>query len=175
MRIRDYVIYSHLTPPRNQQGVLSRPRVTQTILDNISYPLLILQAGTGYGKSTELVTLTESLKNYYWYSIQESDSDPFLFLAKLFSTFGKSEKRMGEQALNLMESDQRYLFPELLTIFMNELSQNLFEDTYLILDDFHHVSEQPEIEQIITSLVDNSPPTFHLIISFRGNEYLVGK
>jgi len=65
MRIRDYVIYSHLTPPRNQQGVLSRPRVTQTILDNISYPLLILQAGTGYGKSTELVTLTKSLKNYF--------------------------------------------------------------------------------------------------------------
>ena len=167
MRIRDYVIYSHLTPPRNQQGVLSRPRVTQTILDNISYPLLIIQAGTGYGKSTELVTLTESLKHYYWYSIQESDSDPFLFLAKLFSTFGKSESKIGEHVLNLMESDQRYIFPELLTIFMNELSQNLFDDTYLILDDFHHVSEQPEIEQIITSLVDNSPPTFHLIISSR--------
>jgi DNA-binding SARP family transcriptional activator len=167
MRIRDYVIYSHLTPPRNQQGVLSRPRVTQTILDNISYPLLILQAGTGYGKSTELVTLTESLKNYFWYSIQESDSDPFLFLAKLFSTFGKSERKIGEHVLNLMESDQRYIYPELLTIFINELSQNLFEDTYLILDDFHHVSEQPEIEQIITSLVDNSPPTFHLIISTR--------
>ncbi|HAL65738.1 MAG TPA: hypothetical protein DCP10_09240, partial [Bacteroidales bacterium] len=87
MRIRDYVIYSHLVPPRNQQGVLSRPRVTQTLLDNISYPLLIIQAGTGYGKSTELVTLTGKIENYYWYSIQEADRDPFLFLAKLFSSF----------------------------------------------------------------------------------------
>ncbi len=167
MRTRDYVIYSHLAPPRNQQGVLTRPRVTKKILDNISYPLLVLQAGTGYGKSTELVTLTESIQNYYWYSIQESDKDPFLFLAKLFTTFTKHENSIGEHVLNLMESEQRYLFPELLTIFMNELSKNLFDDTYLILDDFHHVLEQPEIEQIVTTLVDNSPPAFHLIISTR--------
>lgn len=161
------MIYSHLSPPRNQPGVLTRPRVTQTILDNISYPLLIIQAGTGYGKSTELVTLTESIQNYYWYSIQESDIDPFLFLAKLFTTFTKNDKKIGEHVLTLMESDQRYLFPELLTIFMNELSKNLSDDTYLILDDFHHVLEQPEIEQIVTSLVDNSPATFHLIIATR--------
>ncbi len=167
MQVRDFVIYSHLSPPRNQQGVLARPRVTQTILNNISYPLLILQAGTGYGKSTELVTLTGSIQNYYWYSIQESDIDPFLFLAKLFTAFTRNDKKIGEHVLSLMESEQRYLYPELLTIFINELTQTLIDDTYLILDDFHHVLGQPEIEQIVTSLVDNSPPTFHLIISTR--------
>lgn len=167
MRIRDYVIYSHLIPPRNQQGVLSRRRVTQILLDNITYPLLIIQAGTGYGKSTELVTLTGELNHFYWYSIQESDRDPFLFLAKLFSSFSRSERNISDRVLDLMESDQRYLFPELLTIFINELSTNLFEDTYLILDDFHHVLDQPEIEQIMTLLVDNSPSNFHLILATR--------
>jgi DNA-binding SARP family transcriptional activator len=167
MRIRDYVIYTHLVPPRNQQGVLSRPRVTHTLLDNISYPLLIIQAGTGYGKSTELVTLTGKIDNYYWYSIQEADRDPFLFLAKLFSSFSVGDTKISDRVLDLMESDQRYLFSELLTIFINELSKNLYEDTYLILDDFHHVLDQPEIEQIVTLLVDNSPANFHLIISTR--------
>jgi len=167
MQIRDYVIYSHLRPPRNHQGVLSRPRVTQTIQESINYPLLIIQAGTGYGKSTELVNLTDSLQNYYWYSIQESDRDPFLFLAKLFSSFANGDRKIGEQVLKLMESENRYSFSELLTIFINELSQNLFVDTYLILDDFHHVLNQPEIEQIVTSLVDNSPTMFHLILSTR--------
>lgn len=167
MLIRDYVIYSHLNPPRNQQGILSRPRVTQLLLESVSYPLLIIQAGTGYGKSTELVKLTEVLHNVFWYSIQESDRDPFLFLAKLFSSFSKAEKEISDRVLDLMESDQRYLFPELLTIFLNKLSKNLFEETYLILDDFHHVLGQPEIEQIITTLVDNSPKNFHLILSTR--------
>ncbi|HSM23383.1 MAG TPA: BTAD domain-containing putative transcriptional regulator [Anaerolineaceae bacterium] len=146
---------------------MSRQRVTQTLLDNITYPLLIIQAGTGYGKSTELVTLTGEINHFYWYSIQESDRDPFLFLAKLFSSFSKRERNTSDHVLDLMESDQRYLFPELLTIFINELSKNLFEDTYLILDDFHHVLDQPEIEQIVTLLVDNSPANFHLIISTR--------
>ncbi len=167
MKIREYVIYSHLAPPRTQQGVLSRPRVTQTILDNISYPLLVIQAGTGYGKSTELVNLTESLSDFYWYSIQEQDRDPFLFLAKLFSAFANGPKKIGESAIRYLESDQLSNFHEVLTIFMNDLSQNLYEDTYLILDDFHHVLDQQEIEQIITTLVDNSPSNFHLIISTR--------
>jgi DNA-binding SARP family transcriptional activator len=167
MNIRDYVIYSHLVPPRNQQGVLSRPRVSHTILDSISYPLVILQAGTGYGKSTELVKLTESIPNYYWYSIQEADRDPFLFLVKLFSAFSKGKKRIGETVLDLIERDQRTIIPELLRIFINELSNNLSEETYLFLDDFHHVIDQPEIEQIITTLVDSRIAFFHLIIATR--------
>lgn len=167
MRIRDYIVSSHLNPPRNQPGVLLRPRISQILLESISYPLLIIQAGTGYGKSTELVNLTDKIQNYFWYSIQESDRDPFLFLAKLFSAFSSSEHDISSRVLDLMESDQRYLFPELLTIFLNELSRNLFDQTYLILDDFHHVLNQPEIDQIITSLMDNSPSNFHLIISTR--------
>lgn len=167
MDIREYVIYSHLAPPRNQQGVLSRPRVSQVILDSINYPLVIVQAGTGYGKSTELVKLTESIQNYYWYSIQETDKDPFLFLVKLFSAFTKGKKKIGETVLDLMQRDQRTNFPELLRIFINEISNNLFEETYLFLDDFHHVLDQPEIEQIITTLIDSRIAFFHLIIATR--------
>lgn len=167
MRVQDYVIYSHLAPPRNQQGVLARPRVTQSLLDNLNYPLLIIQAGTGYGKSTELVKLTESLPSYYWYSIQEQDKDPLLFLAKLFSAFAIGSKMIGAPAIRLLESEQRANYQELIRVFINDLTQNLPDETYLVLDDFHHVLEQPEIEQIITSLVDNSPGNFHLILSTR--------
>lgn len=167
MRIRDYVIHSQLAPPRNQQGILSRPRLSQTILKNTSFPLLIIQAGTGYGKSTELVKLSENLQDYYWVSIQEQDRDPFLFLAKLFSAFSMGSEKIGENAIQVLESDQRINYPELITLFINDLSKKLTNPTYLILDDFHHVLDQNEIEQIFTSLVDNSPANFHLIVSTR--------
>ncbi len=48
------VIHTKLTPPRLPRRVLQRPRLTTRLLEALDYRLTILQAGTGYGKSTAL-------------------------------------------------------------------------------------------------------------------------
>ena len=53
MALRDLVIQSQLIPPRQRKGVLRRPRLEARLEDVLDYPLTLVQAGTGYGKSGE--------------------------------------------------------------------------------------------------------------------------
>jgi LuxR family maltose regulon positive regulatory protein len=46
----------------------------------MDYRLTILQAGAGYGKSTDLVELTGEIQPIVWYQVDQEDNDPLVFL-----------------------------------------------------------------------------------------------
>ena len=83
MALRDLVIRSQLIPPRQQKGVLRRPRLEKRLVAVLDHPLTLVQAGTGYGKSTTVATLADTVDPLFWYTITEPDRDPLLFLAHL--------------------------------------------------------------------------------------------
>ena len=55
--LAELVIHSQLLPPRQPRGVLYRPRLADRLGEALHYPLTLVQAGTGYGKSTALASL----------------------------------------------------------------------------------------------------------------------
>lgn len=167
MALRDLIIQSQLVPPRNRQGILNRERISHLLSEILDYPLTIVQAGTGYGKSTELAKMGGLVPLFYWYSVREADRDPFLFLANLFASFSQLEYEWGQLALDSLENEPQTVHKDLLRPLLNEITLGLRGDAVLVLDDFHLVADVPEIEELVTYLIDYSPPGLHIVLSSR--------
>jgi DNA-binding SARP family transcriptional activator len=174
MAIKDLVIRSQLIPPRQRRGVLQRPRLGRYLTEVLGYPLTLVQAGTGYGKSTTLATLTEFVDTVCWYTINDPDRDPLLFLAHLICAFGEREPSWCDPALTVLEETGSRVTPEALTPLLNTLTAELDADTVLVLDDYHLVQDVPDISALVERLVDYAPARLHVVISTRQVPPLAG-
>ena len=103
MALTDLVIRSQLIPPRQRRGVLRRPRLDARLSEVLDYPLTIVQAGTGYGKSTALASLGSSAAQLSWYTVTDPDRDPLLFLAHLVCAFQPREPDWCQPAMRALE------------------------------------------------------------------------
>lgn len=167
MSLNDLVIRSQLVPPQQRRGVLRRPRLEARLAEVVEYPLTIVQAGTGYGKSTALVTLAGRVGALAWYTITEPDRDPILFLTHLVCAFEMHDPDLCEPAIRALETLQGRVTPNALTPLLNALTLELDEETVLVLDDYHLVDDVPEITALVERLVDYVPPRLHVVIATR--------
>lgn len=167
MSIRNLIILSQLNPPAQRNQVLKRERILKRLHNTLEYPVTVLKAGTGYGKSTAVISYIHSIRNdVYWYTTVGPDRDPSLFLAKLFTAFNQLGQEIGEDALRILDvpgSSQQ----EAMIVFINALSMKLKDDTLLVLDDYHCVYDVPEITQLMDWFIENIPPQLHIIIASR--------
>ena len=140
----------------------------------LDYPLTLVQAGTGYGKSTALAAMAHSVPGLFWYTITQPDRDPILFLAHLICAFERANPDWCQPSLSLLEHTGGRINPEALTPLLNALTQGLERDTVLVLDDYHWVSDVAEIASLVDRLLDYRPPRLHLVISSRERPHLAG-
>lgn len=163
MPLQDLVIQSQLQPPQVRKNLLRRPRLNHLLEAVLDYPLTILQAGTGYGKSTTLASLAGEGRALFWYTVTEPDRDPLLFLVHLLSAFGE----YGAAALHSLGTNNGLVTLAALNPLLNALTKRLEGEAILVLDDFHLVAHVEEIAAIIRKLVDYCPPRLHIILSTR--------
>ena len=167
MGLYDLVIRSQLIPPQQRRGILRRPRLEARLAAVLDYPLTIVQAGTGYGKSTALAVLAGTVDALAWYTITEPDRDPILFLAHLICAFERQDPGLCEAAFRALEDTGGRVRPDALTPLLNALTLDLDKDTALVLDDYHLVDDVPEIAALVERLVDYIPPRLHVVIATR--------
>ena len=167
MSIRNLIILSQLNPPRQQVRVLHRDRLINRLKDSLRYPLTILEAGTGYGKTTTILSFLEMMDvETYWFSVSGADRDPRLFLAKLFTAFNQNKRGIGDAALQILELPDGTT-NEAIIAFINALSSSLKQETLFIIDDFHRVSDVSAILNQMDWLLENLPRNLHIILSTR--------
>ena len=163
MNLPDLVIQSQLYPPRPRKSLLRRPRLEARLAVILDHPLTIVQAGTGYGKSTALASFAAADRDQFWYTITEPDRDPLLFLVHLLSAFGA----YGSTALTFLETNGGLVTPTALNPLLNSLTRDLKGEAILVLDDFHLVLHADEIIDLLKKLVDYCPPRLHIVLSTR--------
>jgi len=167
MVLKDLVIQSQLMPPRQRKEVLRRPRLDARLAAVVDYPLTIVQAGTGYGKSTTLSGLADAVEHLFWYTITEPDTDPLLFLAHLICSVGLHEPTWAERSLQVLEESDGRVTPDVLTPLLNAMTARLGSEAVLVLDDYHFVGDVPDIIELVQRLVDYLPPRLHVVIASR--------
>jgi LuxR family maltose regulon positive regulatory protein len=173
MALTDLVIRSQLIPPRQRRGVLRRPRLEARLAEVLDYSLTLVQAGTGYGKSTALASLGSTGAQLSWYTVTAPDRDPLLFLAHLVCAFHPREPEWCAPAMAALEEAGGRVTPEALTPLLNALTRELAggetpdSEAILVLDDYHLVDDVPEIGALVERLVDYAPPRLHVVISTR--------
>ena len=133
----------------------------------MDYPLTIVQAGTGYGKTSVLASLAAIVDNMFWYTITDLDRDPLLFLTHLLAAFEQKGKKWSNPSFSILEENNGRVDPAVLTPMLNALTTGLTTEAVLVLDDYHLVQGIPEIAELVCTLIEYHPPNLHIVVSTR--------
>lgn len=160
--------------PLPRSALLQRPRLFATLDQSCAFPLTLLSAPAGFGKSTLLSAWADQgTSQVAWLSLDEQDTDPARFWTGIVAALrhgGSSHSSVGEAALAMLQAPQPPQLASVVTSLINELAE-LSHETTLILDDYHLISEQA-IHESVRFLLEHLPPCLHLILASRGDPEL---
>ncbi|GBD08575.1 Serine/threonine-protein kinase PknK [Candidatus Thermoflexus japonica] len=169
MALEDRIARSRLIPPRPRPTWVRRPRIEARLREALQAPVTVVRADPGYGKTTAVAQMVHyGSWPAAWYSLAETDQDPLLFLAHLIAAAQTLDPGCGARALTLLQSPGggAQHGPAVIDTLANELLDRLSREALLILDDYHLV-EGPEINPLVERLIEQMPPTLHLILLTR--------
>lgn len=164
------VIQTKLTPPRLHRRVLQRPRLTARLLEAVEYRLTVIQAGTGYGKSTALATLADLELPLAWYHLDREDADPSVFLSYLFHSLHRALPGLSEAIFAVLEGmESGFMSPwaTFVDLLINELAARGDAPVLLVLDDVHRLREAPDVLAILDRFIEHAPANLHVIFATR--------
>ncbi len=167
----DLILRAKLTPPRPHRRLLPRPAVLARLREALEVRLTVVQAGTGYGKTTALAALASVAPCLIWYSAEEVDADPQRFLGYLIEGFRLSLPRWPDAPLALLQERRgaagSAAWQAVLDAMLNALADSLEGPTLLVLDDFHFVAGAPEVGNLTERLIRYAPPDLHVVLATR--------
>lgn len=165
------VLRTKIIPPPRHARTLPRPRVMDIFVQAFEHRLTVLQAEAGYGKSTALAELAESVKPLAWYQVNEEDNDPLVFLLHLCHAFQQAIPGVANLPVHFLENWDGSQGPlpwrDVIDQMINALSAHLEAPVLLVLDDAHLVTDAGEVAHIVDRLVRLAPAQLHVFLSGR--------
>lgn len=169
------LLNTKFTPPP-AWGNLPRPHLIQWLENHRQRRLLLISAPPGYGKTTLLAEfLGVCLEPAAWYQLDDSDSDPTVFLTYLIESIrraragGTISGDIGQNAQALLNSAETSVSPRrIMTVLINELAEQGDAPLLIILEDYHFVAS-PIVHQLVDFFLENAPPLVQVIISTRAD------
>ena len=161
--------------PRARPDFLPRPRLLDWLQMNSDKRLILLSAPAGYGKTTLLADfINASHRPFAWYTLDAQDSDPTVFLTYLIEALRGMKRTpenltraLGQTAQSLLDSAEATISHQrVLTVLINELTEQIELPWLIILEDYHYVAS-PVVHQLVDFLLENAPDGLRLIISTR--------
>lgn len=149
--------------------LIQRPRVDEALARALEFPLTVVRADAGYGKTTAVASwLARSGHPHVWYNVGDGEADPGSFLRHVVQAFRATYPTVGERSLERLSSNERSPRTWALTIdaLSNDLLDALSQETVLVLDDFDRVNVA-EVNAVIERFVETMPPRLHLVITAR--------
>lgn len=160
------LLVTKFTIPPVRSTMLHRTQLLTVLDQSHSFPLTLLSAPAGFGKTTLLSAwASQHSSQVAWLTLGEQDNDPTRFWAYVIAAFKHSGSPIGEATLAMLHSPQPSLLTGALTALINELA-TLAHDIILILDDYHLIREQA-IHESVQFLLENLPPHLHLLLASR--------
>jgi LuxR family transcriptional regulator, maltose regulon positive regulatory protein len=164
------IIQSKLFPATGTRKPLPRPRLDSSsdVLNGI-FPVIVVAAPAGYGKSTLLAgwhaRLFERGVSCAWLSVDEDDNDAARFLRHLIAALQKASAHIGEDVAEDLIADFASGSRSVLEAIAGDLAQ-LQHRIVLFLDDLQLV-EGSEVRGILDWLINYAPRRLQYVIGTR--------
>lgn len=132
---------------------------------------IIIEAQAGQGKSTLAAQFLHHFDlRFAWYQIGPEDADPVLFLSALLDNL--RQRPAGFESPQLSHIMQQEEIGTLdinpcANILLSDLDRHLASDFYIVFDDLHLVEQAPLLNNLLSHIVDTSPPHLHFILISR--------
>jgi|GEM_PF-440986 len=164
--------------PRRRPDILRRQRLIDFLTTHRDQKLLLLCTPAGYGKTTLLVDYaSDPGYTVCWYSLEETDRDPMVFLRYLTESIRLRFPQFGEQTLSMLQvvssavadgdtlpaRDRSRAIAETL---LNELYETVTEPFAIVLNDYH-LAETPQINHLMGTLLRYLPDNGQFIVLSR--------
>lgn len=179
------LLHTKFLVPRPTPDLLPRPRLVDWLESQMDKRLVLISAPAGYGKTTLLVDFLNASRRSFdsaqdrpfaWYQLDANDSDPTVFLTYLIEALRRMKDApasitdaIGQTAQSLLDSPDSSISPQrVLTVLINELTEQLEEPWLLVLEDYHYVTN-PAVHQLVDFLLENAPQGLRLVISTRAD------
>ena len=166
-----FFLRTKLLLPRPTPELLSRPRLSERLLNNLTNPLTLITANAGTGKTTLVADfLRTHNRQFVWYQLDHSDADPFVFLGYL--TFGIRQviPAFGNDVFAYLNGAAGELAknPErAVDVFINEVLERVDQQLILVLDDYHHLGRETPVHTILDRLLAYLPDVLHVVMISR--------
>jgi len=123
----------------------------------------IIRAPAGYGKTTLLVDLChEAPGDVCWFSLDEWDRDPSLFMQYLRLSLGAVRPQEVSRRSRLKPLDPRSALAEVAGLVENQQSE-----TWLVLDDLHCIEGSRDVTELVDYFARRLPVNCRLFLSSR--------
>lgn len=167
----DYIIRTKFVPPSSNKKFWKKPKLWEKYRTIADYPVTVVKAGPGYGKSSTIAAFFRNKSDYYWYNVDEMDADPAVFFLNVLSAFNWKNEEIAKEAIDALtdKPDNSADFLRAINYFINDLVTQLKTDTYLVIDDFHLVANNKQIIELLAYFIKMMPAQLHLVLSTREN------
>lgn len=167
----DPLVSTKLSVRSARHSSVPRQSLYERIDDGMEGKLTLISAPAGFGKTTLLSTWVAAApigrRLVSWLSLDARDNDPVRFWRYFVEALARDQPGLGLTASALLGSPHAPPIPVILTTLINELEARS-DEVALVLDDYH-VVESRDIHESMGFLLDNLPPTVHLIIATRAD------
>jgi LuxR family maltose regulon positive regulatory protein len=158
--------------PRQRRDLVARAALVQRLQQLLQrYPLTLVCAPAGFGKSTLLLQLAQCLprdNRVVWLSLDADDNDPNRLFVSLIAALRDIVLRwdieptlLATQVRGGGQSNRT-----IVSVLANALASFDAGHLVLILDDLHNVTDTAAL-QLLADLVDRLPPSASLILGSR--------
>ncbi len=181
----DWLPATKFHPPHVRPDLIPRPALQATLNQALAdYPLTLLSAPAGYGKTTLLSEWIEGLRSdsdiilakAAWLSIDESDNDPVRFVTALVFALEPLVPEFGEATRRHLKGTGFQTEPGVpdvqlqrtLGAFINDIL-DAPPDTYvLVLDDLHLIHDETVLGGL-DFLLERLPENLRIVITTRAD------
>jgi LuxR family maltose regulon positive regulatory protein len=166
MTKKDLILLTKLQPPKVKGKVLRRERLINNLEENLHKKLILICAGAGYGKTTLLAQFCEAFNQpYVYYDIDAEDNDLATFLDYLISGVRRYSPDFGKRIKSIIPQVRDTEI--VIGTFINEFTERVKKNFYIILDDYHHLQKNIEVAKNLDYLLRYMPDNLHIIIASR--------
>jgi LuxR family maltose regulon positive regulatory protein len=169
------LLQTKLHRPLIPRGLIDRPRLFEQLNGTIDYPLTLICAAAGYGKTTLVCSWLEYIAAgrsgklssipSAWLSLDEEESDFSLFLRYFIAALGTIFSEACEETLKLLQASRQPPQAVIYTTLCNDLDR-LPGEVILVMDDYQFIRGK-EVHDLFGELVRHWPKPLHLVLISR--------
>lgn len=164
------ILLTKVTLPHRNNHLLTRQRLVEIVEESLDRKLTVVVAPAGYGKTSLLIDVAHRHEfPFCWYSQDQTDADLSSFLEHLIACIELRFSQFGEQSrAALLAFNHGNLSPEHCeTVIVNEIYNTIVEHFVIVLDDYHLIQDNLDINQFINRFLQDVDQNCHVVVLSR--------
>lgn len=154
--------------PKRSGHAVHRERLSRALMAGLGKKVQIIWAPAGNGKTALLVDVVSGLQTpVCWYSFSPDESDPSTFLQLCLRAVRTEIAGFGDQYRPLVGGDFGMDPRELMGFFISALHSDVESQIVFVFDDVHWLEGKPELEDLLSLLIERSPDNVRFLLGSR--------